>query len=160
MRGCGRSVTEPRVDAHLGSLMKKVDRRSSSPCRPSRLLGMKFNQEREWLSCTKSPAISCAHEFCEEPQVPRKLLSDPTAVFWVPAAPHKTHVHTSSFISLLYFVVIFWLGADFDGEGAHLDTVSCMSEGRGKGDVRGSRTSGLTWMTPCRSDGLPHSRVN
>ena len=148
------------MDAQLQSLMKKVERRSSSLCRPSGVLAMNLNHKPEWLSCTKSPVILCAHEFWEELQVPKKLLSDPTVVFWVPAAPPKTHVHTSNFIPLLYFVVSFWLGADLDCVGAHLDTVSCTSVGQGRGDVCGSRTSGLIWVTPCKSDGLSHSRLN
>ena len=140
--------------------MKKVECRTSSLCRASGDLAMNLNHKPEWLSCTKSPVISCAHEFWEEPQVPKKLLLDPTVVFWVPAAPPKTHVHTSNYIPLLYFLVSLWLGAHFDRVGAHLDMVSYMSVGRGRGDVRGSRTSGLAWVTPCKSDGLPHSRLN
>ena len=36
---------------------------------------------------------SYAHNFLEEPQVAKKLPSDPTVASWLPAAPPKSRVH-------------------------------------------------------------------
>ena len=38
--------------------------------------------------------FSCALDFSEEPQVAKKILSDPTALSGLPAAPPKSQVHT------------------------------------------------------------------
>ena len=79
--------------------------------------------------------VSCTHDFSEELQVAKKLPLDPTVVFWLPAAPPKSCVHTKTFDPLLYLRVSFGLKAHFHGSVAPPVSISCINLGPRRGFV-------------------------